>query len=435
MHPLEALREEFTNAVKTVLKENISKNIETLNNNRDRITISYNNLVSGIKLNFSKEKPQNQEILNSWLIWARSKVVRSYEVLNCNYYVPENFDKINPFIVNTEKVEEKEVLEEIEEDFVEAEENLSSLITENSEENMAELTPIDVLRLVSSTINKNFSGDPLALQSFIDSVNLLKSLVTGEGLQVTLKQCILSKLEGKARECISGEPNSVDDILLALRNNIKTENSQVIQGRMQALRADRVPLQDFSKKAEELAENFRRALVMEGIPSENARKMTVEKTVQMCRASARSDLAKSVLASTTFHDAKDVVAKFVIEINEESKEKQVLSYHTKNGNPNVRSGNNKRNNNNNRGYFNNPNWNNNRRYNNNNNYRRNFNNNNNRNQRRNFNNNNNNFPNNANNRNNPRYNNNQQHVRVLENHQAPQDRNANQIQFLGENQQ
>lgn len=99
---------------------------------------------------------------------------------------------------------------------------------------------------------------------------------------------------------------------------------------MQALKADRVPLQDFSKKAEELAESFRRALVMEGIPSEKAREMTVAKTVQMCRASARSDLTKSVLASSTFREAKDVVAKFVIEINEETKEKQVLMWLVRN---------------------------------------------------------------------------------------------------------
>lgn len=85
---------------------------------------------------------------------------------------------------------------------------------------------------------------------------------------------------------------------------------------MQALKADSVYLQDFSKKAWELAENFKRALVMEGIPSEKSREMTVAKTVQMCRASARSDLTKSALASSSFQEAKDVGARFVIEINE-----------------------------------------------------------------------------------------------------------------------
>lgn len=434
MHPLDLLREEFSNATKTVLKENISKNIETLNKNRDRITSTYNKLVTSIKNSLSNESSENQAILKTWLSWARGKLIRSYEVLHCDYFIPENFDSVNPLVKNPASTsypssENPERLGQIksdsEEEFQDTE---TPIVTDTA---MADLTPVDVLRLVSSTINKNFSGDPLALQSFIDSVNLLKTVVTPAALQNTLKQCILSKLEGKARECITDEPNSVDDIITALRNKIKTEKSQVIEGRMQALKADRVSLQDFSQKAEELAEHFRRALVMEGIPADKAREMTVNKTVQMCRASARSDLAKSVLASTTFQDAKDVVAKFVIEINDESKEKQILSYqHTKKGNFNFRAGNKRYNNRNNFNFNNQQQFYNNNR---NNNYRRNFNNNNNRNTRRNYNNNN--FQ-NFNNRNNPRFNNNQQqHVRYLENQPVPQVPDANQLQgFLGENQ-
>lgn len=179
-------------------------------------------------------------------------------MLGCDYYIPENFEKVNPLIVknavpstsiatgNKEKTEKvEEIVNEIgssseEEDFKETE-----LITVT----MAELTAVEVLRLVSSTINKNFSGDPLALESFIDSVEILKTIVNANNLQNTLKQCILAKLEGKARECITGQINTVDDIITALRCNIKTEKSQVIEGRMEALKADRVSLQDFSKKS------------------------------------------------------------------------------------------------------------------------------------------------------------------------------------------
>lgn len=103
MHPLEGLREEFNNATKTVLKENISKNIETLNSNRDRITKSYNHLISSSKNTLPNESQQNQDILKTWLPWARARIVRSYEVLNCNYLVPENFDLVSPLIINSSK--------------------------------------------------------------------------------------------------------------------------------------------------------------------------------------------------------------------------------------------------------------------------------------------------------------------------------------------
>lgn len=60
----------------------------------------------------------------------------------------------------------------------------------------------------------------MALQSFIDSVNLLRNIVPA--LQNILKQCVLAKLEGTAREIV-GDPQSVDEIITSLRNNIKKE--------------------------------------------------------------------------------------------------------------------------------------------------------------------------------------------------------------------
>lgn len=115
---------------------------------------------------------------------------------------------------------------------------------------------------------------------------------------------------------------------------------------MRALRTDKHSLQDFTKKANELAEGFRRALVLEGIPSAKAEEMTVEKTIELCRANARTDLVKAVLSSSSFQDHKEVVAKFVVEINNQSQEKQVLAYRAyASNNPRGRGRNNKYHNN------------------------------------------------------------------------------------------
>ncbi|XP_017465140.1 PREDICTED: uncharacterized protein DDB_G0283697-like [Rhagoletis zephyria] len=56
--------------------------------------------------------------------------------------------------------------------------------------------------------------------------------------------------------------------------------------------------------------------------------MNVEQTVNVCRLNAKSDLVKSILASTTFSDSKDVVAKLIVEQNNEVKERQVLAFRT-----------------------------------------------------------------------------------------------------------
>lgn len=83
-----------------------------------------------------------------------------------------------------------------------------------------------------------------------------------------------------------------------------------------------------AEQAEELADALRRTFVIEGISAEKANEMAVEKTVEMCRASTRSDLVKSVLPSTTFEDAKTVIAKYIIETSAEIKERKVLAFNS-----------------------------------------------------------------------------------------------------------
>lgn len=59
--------------------------------------------------------------------------------------------------------------------------------------------------------------------------------------------------------------------------------------------------------------------------------MTINKTVEMCRASAKTQLVKSVLASTKFDEPKEVLAKYIVEVtgeNKEAKEAQVLKYNS-----------------------------------------------------------------------------------------------------------
>lgn len=73
---------------------------------------------------------------------------------------------------------------------------------------------------------------------------------------------------------------------------------------------------------------------MEGMTPEKANEMAINKTVQMCRASARTDLARAVIASTKFNDPKEVVSAFVVEIGQEAEEKHVLAYRVSQQNKN-----------------------------------------------------------------------------------------------------
>lgn len=161
------------------------------------------------------------------------------------------------------------------------------------------------------------------MNAFINSVNLLRETASQATID-TLKQFILTKLEGKSLEVVQENPNTIKDIVDALKEGIKPDNSKVVGGRLMALRADKTTLQDYTKQAEELAESLRRSLM--GISRAKAQEMAIEKTIEMCRASAKTDLMKSILASTTFTDPKEVVAKFVVEAATETTKKQVLAF-------------------------------------------------------------------------------------------------------------
>lgn len=210
------------------------------------------------------------------------------------------------------------------------------------------LTKVEFLKLASATINYNYNGDPLKLNSFVDSINLLESMAEDNENKALLFIFAKSKLEGKAREYIPDSCKDIPDLIKILKDKLRPESSKIVEGRMLALRADRSTLQEFSRKAEELSEAFRRALVVEGIPLKKAEELTVDKTVELCRSNTNSDLVKSVLASSSFESPKLVIAKMITELNLETKEKQILSFRSKshfNKNKN-NNGNNKYSNNN-----------------------------------------------------------------------------------------
>lgn len=202
----------------------------------------------------------------------------------------------------------------------------------NNNLNMArELSVPEFMRLAAQTINYKYSGDPLELDSFVDSIEYLQ-IVTTDALKDTLFRFVKTKLAGKAKEVVPNDAQNIEAIINALKNKIKPDSSKVIAGRMMALRLDKKQVQDFSKNAEELADAFKRSLIVEGITQNKANEMSIDKTVEMCRASAKNDLFRSILAASSFENPKEVIAKLVVETATDNTEKQVLAYQKYNNN-------------------------------------------------------------------------------------------------------
>ncbi|XP_036342714.1 myb-like protein G, partial [Rhagoletis pomonella] len=132
-------------------------------------------------------------------------------------------------------------------------------------------------------------------------------------------------LEGKAREAIPTEVNSVRQIKDALGNRIKPDNSKVVAGKIAYFHVINNNYTEFARRVGELSDALKRSLIIEGMTQSKAHEMEVEQTVNVCRLNTRSDMFKSILSSTTFSDSKDVVGKMIVEQNNQVVERQVYN--------------------------------------------------------------------------------------------------------------
>lgn len=204
---------------------------------------------------------------------------------------------------------------------------------DNNNKTDNKMEDIDFLGKISKLVKSEYAGEPEGLESFIEQIELVK-LGTPANKTDLLFKYLKSRLTDKAKEAVPATVTTIDDLITTLRSKIKPENSDVVLGRLLALKADKTSLQTFQEKAEELSEKLRRAYISDGIPEAVARKMVVSKAVEMCKASARTDYVKTVIASAHFDEPKDVLAKFVVEVTSETKEKkeaQVLNFSSNRG--------------------------------------------------------------------------------------------------------
>lgn len=202
--------------------------------------------------------------------------------------------------------------------------NSPNFMSDSEEENTMDQPAF--LSFAAKQLNKTYGGDPLELTAFINSINLLKQI--GPTHLVILGVYIKTKLTGKALESVPDDVVGVDEIVAALKANIKPDSSKVIEGKMMALKMDTSKTVEFTEQAEKLAEALQRSLIVEGITHAKAKSMAVDKTVEMCRQAAPSNDVRVMMgaAQATFTDPKEAIAKFVVESATDKKEKQIFKF-------------------------------------------------------------------------------------------------------------
>ncbi|XP_067637011.1 kinesin-related protein 10-like [Eurosta solidaginis] len=341
------LRSNFTKVTKRVLNNrsiSAKKSIEY----EDALIKSYNQIIIQVNSYFeNRDKPSS--IIES-LSKCREQLTKCFSRINCNIKIPKDLSEL---IQESESSSDFDTEEELSDasttsaykasiikkshvSFLEDFPGFSNSLHNNNLDTISEEQPTmatseqkkTFITMCASIIRENYSGDPLSLASFIDKIVLIEDLME-ENLTNTFISFIKSKLEGKAREAIPNEVTTIQQIKDALKGRIKPDNSKVVARKIASLKVFNNNHTEFAKRVEELSDALERSLVIEGMTQEKAHEMAVEQTVNVCRLNTRSDLVKSILASTTFTDSKDVVAKMIVEQNNQTSERQVLAFRSR----------------------------------------------------------------------------------------------------------
>lgn len=137
----------------------------------------------------------------------------------------------------------------------------------------------ELLDIVNGQIRKPYDGDPMGLQTFLTAIDIAKDFATTDQLKGKLVIYIKGKLDGRAREIITDDVETVEDLVRTLKEKIKPETSKIIEARIATLRYTYGKQEEFATRTEELADALRRTLIIEGMTPEKANEITVDRTI------------------------------------------------------------------------------------------------------------------------------------------------------------
>lgn len=331
--------DEFNFIKKQILNNKLSTDPIELEEHKWNIIQSYNNFLTVVVEDFQKVDQNGQSLLENKVKSAREKLVACLNVLGCVYVLPnEIYGTVEAATIGSVAA----VLERNEENLkaLSSDEKASSkseLLTEERRQKvdlqeqyviMADERRLrrELLEIVNRQIRKPYDGEPMGLQAFISNVEIVRDFATTNELREKLLIYVKGRLEGRAREIVTDDVETIEELMSKLRKEIVPEASAVVLSRIASLRYSRGNQEEFAGRAEELADALRRTLVMEGMTPDKANEVTIDKIIQLCCGNAGSNVVKAVLRASKFETAKEVVSTLIIGNEECVKERQESWY-------------------------------------------------------------------------------------------------------------
>ena len=284
---LKNLKTDFLNAAKRIIRKDVSSNQATLNKNRDLLIAEYNKFLEFAESIYPACDVATKDKVIDNFNHYREKLLQAFAVIRCNYKIHTKlFTRITSDILT--------------DDF-----------TDPFKSSNMEKANLEYLKLANNIL-KSYNGKPEGLASFLNCLDLLKTITPPELTSLALS-FIKTRLEGRALDSIPQSYVSIDELKVALTNNIKPISSKLLESRLSATSSSKKTLQEFIGAIENAASLLKQSLVTEGCSSKKAEELVTARVLEICRSSTQSEFLKTVLASSTFNNYQDVINKYCLE--------------------------------------------------------------------------------------------------------------------------
>lgn len=289
---LNNIKDEVIRESKRAIKAKVPKSEAVRLEIRDNLLKYFNELTIILKKYWNSLDEAQKSIGRTIFLTVRDKVGRAFCILDVNFKIPISCtEQIDPLVLDEDCVLETE----------------SDDSDDRSSAKMP-LSTVEFLNFASKIVPQDFDGAPDKLQSFLDSLELLKN--NSEGHEQNAVAFIKTRLSGKARDLITNQ-NSLDSITTSLKNGIKGENSRVITAKLQNLRQNTKDSVTFSSEISNLADKLKRAYIVEGVPTETANLYTTESVVKALSQNANTEKARIVMEAGSFGTVEEAINKFI----------------------------------------------------------------------------------------------------------------------------
>lgn len=183
------LKNKFVAAKKRIIKEKLTTNTDKLAE-YERDIIAHDNIIKFVSSFIVNLNEQDTEYFRKELVYIRDRTIACFAKLNLNVEISKDLLQE----INTESTAETNRAkweQKVEKISVNKEQQAKKNLKDNSEESdysedtdyhdqddMAPMTIVDFLSFAARTVNHNYTGDPLALNAFINSIELVKEVET-----------------------------------------------------------------------------------------------------------------------------------------------------------------------------------------------------------------------------------------------------------------